>query len=197
MFSASASPAPGPLWDSQDRLASFDEPSFGACGAALGVSQGVVNPLEAVATLGSEFTFFADGMQNPRHGLPGYIIRNSATEDAQDELAAAMLAKCEPCTAVLEDNKYGVSSYNITHPDGFWINVDTDPSCVETQMKPMTLKEYEEHAPQIQDLLFDTAAQIGLKPDTELGNHRNVPFRMGGEATFILDCTAPSVTRGI
>ena len=138
------------------------------------------NPLIEQATLGSEFTFFKEGLQNRHYDLPGYIIRNPATEKAQNQLTQKIMDECEPCTLETEINKYGVPSYNITHPDGFWINIDTDPSCVETQMKPMSLSEYEQHAAEIQRLLFDGAESLRLKPDSERGSRNRIPFRMGG-----------------
>ena len=136
--------------------------------------------LSNTATLGSEFTFFRKGLGNREHDLPGNIVRNPATEEAQEALASNILENCPPCTVREEINKYGAKSYNITHPDGFWINVDTDPSVVETQMKPMTLAEYEKHGPTIQRLLFDGAKSLELKPDSESDGRHSIPFRMGG-----------------
>ena len=138
------------------------------------------NPLFEQATLGSEFTFFKEGLQNQHYDLPGNVIRNPATEQAQEQLTQKIMTECEPCTVEVEINKYGAFSYNITHPDGFWINIDTDPSCVETQMKPMSLIDYEQNADEIQRLLFDGAASLGLKPDSERGYRNRIPFRMGG-----------------
>jgi hypothetical protein len=145
-------------------------------------------PFRHVTRLGSEFTFYHPTFDNQQYDLRGNIVANEGTKKGMIKLSQAMLKKCgHQCSLDKVTNRYGVSNYNITHtPSGIWFNVATDPSTLETQMKPLTLAQYEDNEDIIQHLLFDTASELDYHPDTTLDDKKvlkpqsQIPFFGGG-----------------
>lgn len=120
--------------------------------------------LKARATLGSEFTF------QPKSR--GALFH-------KEKLAQAILAKCPDCQVEPGDDIFEVG-VNISYPDDFWMQVSTDISVIETQMKPMPWNEYARRKERIEQDLFNTARGLDLRPDVAVRRAKCVPYRAGG-----------------
>jgi len=57
-----------------------------------------------------------------------------------------------------------IDAVRIEYPNGYWIQVATDPGVLEVQTKPSTIEQLEQIESKIQIDLFDAASKIGLKP---------------------------------
>jgi len=117
----------------------------------------------AQETFGAEFTF-----TNPqvRYGQKDpFAVRSPESERHRDMLAQHILRRCQGCWSEEGRNQYGVKTWKILYPDGFYFVIATDPGVVEVQMKPLTVREIERHLVRIQNDLFDSAEDHELVPD--------------------------------
>jgi len=92
------------------------------------------------------------------------------SERVHSELVAVVEKNCSGCQLKLVSE--GASQ--VVFPDRYWIQIATDPGVIEIQAKPATLKQYQKLKARF-DILFESAAQIGLFPDTFMsGGHIHV-----------------------
>ena len=116
----------------------------------------------AQATFGAEFTFTNAAVHGAQ--TQGNIVNNPESERHRDLLAEATLASCNGCRKIVTRNGYGVISYKIQYPDGFYFVISTDPAVVEVQTKPMTSAEAEKNRSRLERDLFAAAKSVGLAP---------------------------------
>lgn len=132
----------------------------------------------ARALYGAEFNF--SNMALIRGQTEGHIVNSEASEAARDALSSKIAELCTECKIEPRENSYGVTYYHVTYPDGFYVEISTDPSVVEIQTKPSTVEQLQAHAEILQKHIFDAARSVGLLPaaevmgDTWAGSHIHV-----------------------
>ena len=88
----------------------------------------------------------------------------SMTEDPDffgENLEELIREKCKKCFK--RDGKIYLGV------DGIWIRISSDPSVVEITAKPMTTQEMRKHADLIQQLVWESAKEVDLKPHGRIG----------------------------
>ena len=104
---------------------------------------------EAPRLSGAEFTFFVgdnrDKIFSTRDALTDFIVDN-----------------CTDCT-------FSKQLGTIVFSNGFWMEINIDPTVVEVQALPIPEDRLGELIPLIQKNLFDMAAKIGLFPHQKMG----------------------------
>lgn len=125
--------------------------------------------LLAQATFGAEFTFSNNVIVEAQDGAN--TVNNPMSEYFRDQLAAKVLERCHGCKAVKGKNQYGIKTYKIIYPDGFYFVVATDPGVVEIQTKPSTVEEIKAQSHRLKSDLFEVAREIGISPGSRGGGH--------------------------
>jgi hypothetical protein len=121
---------------------------------------------------GGEITFTSDAMIAAQ--TAGNVVNNPVSERARDDMAWLMRERCAravpKCRVIEGKSKYGIRNYRVAYADnGWWYQIETDPSVVEIQTKPATAQELEQMESRIQRDIFDLATEMGLRPDAVLG----------------------------
>lgn len=123
----------------------------------------------AQATFGAEFNFTNWLISNSAEGS---YVNSPESEAARDQLMKAVRTACANCYIQAQENSYGVKTYRVTYPDGWYFDIATDPAVVEIQTKPSTVEEIQSHKERIQKHIFDTAQSVNLLPASKiLGTH--------------------------
>lgn len=91
-------------------------------------------------------------------------------------LAERVKAKCVQfgCELKQHRGKYDTTETRVVFPDGYWFNISIDPKCVEIQAKPQTLSELKAGASRLNEVLFASAAEIGLSVSPKRAGHFNI-----------------------
>ncbi|KYG65579.1 hypothetical protein AZI86_00420 [Bdellovibrio bacteriovorus] len=123
----------------------------------------------AQATFGAEFNFTNDLIDRTAQGS---YVNSPESEAARDRMMKAVRNACANCYIQAKENGYGVKTYRVTYPDGWYFDIATDPAVVEVQTKPSTVAEIKLYQDRIQKHIFDTAASVDLLPASEImGTH--------------------------
>lgn len=122
---------------------------------------------QGATTFGAEFTFTNAAIQGAQG--QGNEVNNSQSEDHRDRMAEQVLKTCGDCRLVREQNAYGIEVIRVIYPDKFFFVIATDPSCVEIQTKPLTVKMIEKYLLRLQRDVFDAALEVGMKPSSKIG----------------------------
>lgn len=116
---------------------------------------------QAEITIGAEFEFVDPNVSVViAPGLKGH-------EKAMSQrLVQGLRAKCKVgCREKQVPGKWSTES-RFYLPSGFWIEISWDPNVVEIKTQPLPLSEFKKIADELQEFLFDTAAEVGLVTDT-------------------------------
>ncbi|MBL7555602.1 MAG: hypothetical protein JNM24_07245 [Bdellovibrionaceae bacterium] len=97
---------------------------------------------------------------------------------AAKSLAQVIKAKCRQYGCVVENTggKWG-PEFHVLMRDGWWFQISYDPLCVEIQTKPSTLQELYQRENVMEDLIFTSARQAGLKTLPNRSSHMNTGAR--------------------
>lgn len=79
------------------------------------------------------------------------------------------LVEGQPMGAKFDVINEGFNLKKFISPTGWWVRVEKDRGVIETNLKPMTLEDWERFAGDIQDALFVSAHNNGLFPMDYLG----------------------------
>ncbi len=153
----------------------FSGPSI--YGISLVVSMAVPSISLAQATFGAEFNFTNHTIAQ---AADSNYVNSTASETGRDRMMAQVRTSCSECRIVSETNHYGVTTYRVTYPDGWYFNIATDPAVVEIQTKPSTVEQLQKLQGRIQRDIFDTAQSVELQPASQImgqswaGSHMHV-----------------------
>jgi hypothetical protein len=85
---------------------------------------------------------------------------------AQLKFASLIKTKCPDCKITMMKDKYKVDKFSVQHPEGAVFEITLDPGIIEVVSRPLSLRKLEASTAILQSLIWDTAAEMGLKPDT-------------------------------
>lgn len=97
---------------------------------------------------------------------------------AAKALAQVVKAKCRQYGCIVENTggKWG-PEFHVLMRDGWWFQISYDPLCVEIQTKPSTLQELYRREKIMEDLIFASAREAGLKTLPNRSSHMNTGAR--------------------
>lgn len=103
---------------------------------------------------------------------------------AAEQLRAVIEKKCVVlgCRLFRLKGKWDIET-RVILPSGWWFQISHDPLCVEIQTKPSALQELYEVQPLMEDLIYASAKEVGLFPDSKRATHLN----MGARSAFGFD----------
>lgn len=133
------------------------------CAFALALVTGA--QASAKASFGAEFNFSNVALRAGQSD--GFTVNSPASEQARDMMKDEVLKLCGECKAEGHENAYGVLTYRIRYPDGWYFEIATDPSVVEIQTKPSTTNMIQKNQERIQKHIFDAAKTVGLLPASQ------------------------------
>jgi len=138
----------------------------------------------AQITFGAEFTFTNNEIIARTQGV-GQVI-NAATTIYRERMASAVRQACQECRFETLVNSYGVDTYKVIYPDGFYFVIATDPSVIEVQTKPATVEEIEKYQGRIQSHIFNAAKSVGLEPHNSTGGgHIHIGLASATQGSFL------------
>jgi len=119
---------------------------------------------------GPEFAFSNDKIYDLETGTKNMDQR----QKFRAAWAELIKSRCEPrCKAEIGASSPKFSFPNDTPPWHFVLG--TDPAVIEVQMSPLTLEEMKKIAPEVQELIFNSASDVGLRTYEFLGGgHLNM-----------------------
>ncbi len=134
-------------------------------------------PAYAQIIIGGEFEFVDPRVEViPGSGLKGH------EKDMATRMVDAVRRVCPPpqCMETKVAGKFGVES-QFQLANGFWFQVSWDPNVVEIITKPESRATLFQMAPALQNLIWETAASVGLRPDPQ---YRAGNFNFSGIQSF-------------
>jgi hypothetical protein len=132
--------------------------------------------LKRNARLGSEFTFTGRNFDNSNH--PGFSLVerwNPATLNALDALVRRIASRFRD-VVIDRDEDPQVIDVDLQLQGGCTITLGLDPDVIETQITPMTYEQYGSYRRLINEVLFDTAGSLGIRPDDGEASAANMQF---------------------
>lgn len=122
-------------------------------------------------TIGGEFEF--TNKEISAQALPGGVATNGLEHEFQSKLIKHIREKHPELKVVFISGKW-FSEARFLLPDGFWFQVSADPGVIEIKTSPATIDTWESKAPQLNDLIWGSAHEIGLNTsDPDLAGHFN------------------------
>lgn len=117
---------------------------------------------------GPEFTFsnneILKSMQSPTdYNNPTYHQWLERWKEKLEEMCAG-----HDCKITKTSDKHG-PAYKITFPDGWWFQISMDTGCLEVQSKPDTHSSFLARKSLVDELIFESASNLGLKPHKRIG----------------------------
>jgi len=114
----------------------------------------------------------ADLQEAPEfHGGPA---PNCPEKQAQMLFVEKIRERCQKldCTVTGKPGKWD-TDFTVQFTDGWWFKVSYDPAVVEITAKPSTLEELTAREALLDDAIFATGAELGLKPKADSSAHVN------------------------
>ncbi|MCM2281213.1 MAG: hypothetical protein NDI61_05130, partial [Bdellovibrionaceae bacterium] len=123
---------------------------------------------ELEPTFGPEFEFTNDELEN------AYSV--AVEESWAARMIQVIERKCAPlsCRVEWHRGKHRVREARFVFPDGFWFNVSVDPKVIEVQAKPQTLTELRRRSQFLEEMVFESAREVGLRPKPHRAGHFNI-----------------------
>lgn len=137
-------------------------------------------------TFGAEFTFTNTLILSKAENS----IVNSAESVRHQILMRDLVAKkcaTRGCRVEAVKNSYDVYSYRVTFENGWWFQISTDPAVVEIQTKPTTSEEFEANRDHIDEMVFKSAVEVGMKVHRTAGGghiHIGLDSAIGEDAAL-------------
>jgi len=122
-------------------------------------------------TFGAEFTFTNGKLWAASIGKKN-VVRTVENEAARNAMTDVLLELCKrrgDCSISFSNDKYNHKVARVIYNDGWWFQMSLDPSVVEIQTKPSTLKELTAIKDRIQNDIFESAKKVDLQPDLHAG----------------------------
>lgn len=136
-------------------------------------------------TFGAEFNFTNDELLKTGRAAGPRARVLDANSRMKDRFLERILEKCPDCgvfRSQVSSPKLSFPAYTrfyINHPGAWSVEIDLDPWVVEIKMSPMTTVQIREHLPEIQELIFESAHEIGLYSQDTAGH-----IHVGLESAF-------------
>lgn len=109
----------------------------------------------------------------------------------QRQFRDEVLRRCARCEVQELNDKYGISKYRITLPSGWFFEITLDPGLIEITANSLEWKELLENRGEMENLIWGSAAQIGLRFDTAGHLNFGIEKTFGGDsrlfANFLAD----------